>query len=291
MNLISKVNPHILSCTIAITLGIAALTAPPPVRAMTVHDPIHTIRTIAADLRRHQESISAQITRAKTLLETIKMYENMVRQGLTLGDEIFDMVQSPINDLIDLYNDAKKRARSIGDIDREFRERYSGYGDYMKAMLGGTSPYNMSNSHSRFSRVGARPVSEPSKVSVIRHKETETSITENWHEETSEVVIRALGAANIPINAFENDEAALKKLRERSSKAEGRMQALQAGNEIASMLLEQMIRLNVLVGEQLKFHADQAAQQNERATIAATKRQLTQGDAPKRATSIGWRAN
>jgi len=291
MNLISKVNPHILSCTIAATLGVAALTTPSPAQAMAVHDLPHTIRTIVADLRRQQEAISAQITRARNLLETIRMAETTVRNALTLPDEVFDLVQSPINDLIDLYNDAKKRARSIGDIDREFRERYSGYGDYMKAMLSGTSPYNMSNRHSRFSRVGARPVSEPSKVSVIRHKETETSLTENWHEETSEIVIRALGAANIPINAFENDEAALKKLRERSSNAKGHMQALQAGNEIASMLLEQMIRLNVLVGEQIKFHADQAAQQNERATITATKRQVTQGDAPKRSTSIGWRAN
>jgi len=282
MKLISRINPHILSCTIAATLGVAALTAPPPVHAMTVFDPVQTAKSVIDRLREHKTSLLAQTTRMKQYTQMLKDYQEMARQGLSLGDEVFDMVQSPIAEMIDIYHDSRETIRSLGNIDKEFRQRYKGYGDYMQQMLGGTSPYNMSNSHARFSNVGSRPVME---------KEGEKSFIEEWHESTLDTVSRALTGAGIPTSAFDTDKEMLNKIMQRSSNAEGRLQAIQAGNEISSMMAQQLGRLNILVGELITFQGKMAAQENERTTIAAIKHQITQGAPPKRTRISGFRAN
>jgi len=286
MNPISRINPHILSCAIAATLGVAAFTAPPPAHAIVVHDPVQTTKSIIDRLREHKNSLLAQTTRLKQYTQMLKDYQEMVRQGLSLGDEVFDMVQSPIAELIDIYHDSRETIRSLGNIDKEFRQRYKGYGDYMQEMLGGTSPYNMSNSHARFSNVGSRPVLEK-----VGEGEQKKSFIEEWHESTLDTVSRALTGAGIPTSAFDTDKEMLNKVMERSSNAQGRMQALQAGNEISSMMAQQLGRLNILVGELINFQGKMAAQHNERTTMAAIKHQVTQGAPPKRTRIRGFRAN
>jgi len=285
-------NSRILSFTIALTLG-AGMLAPSPAQAQwVVSDPGHTFQTIINALREKQESIQAHTMRLKKYQQMIKDYHEMVRQGLALGDEVFDTIQSPIADLVELYHDSKHLLRSIGDIDKEFRQRYKGYGDYLKEALGGANPYTMSNRHARFSRGGPRP--DKSGQMTMKRKEgaknqEEVTQVEQWHEEAQGHIVRALEAASIPTSAFDDDKAMLAKLVKRSSKAKGRMQAIQAGNEIAAMLVQQMQRMNVLVAEQLKFQTELTAQKNERMIMTAAQRKAIQGDPPKDTSSIGFR--
>jgi len=297
MNTTLRLNPKILTSAIALTLGVAAFSMPATVQAIPVTDMGNTMQNLMNQLRAHADAVKAQVTRVKELKTAIETKVEIVREGLKYGNEVFDDLQSPISDLMELYNDSKKLARSIGDIDKEYRQRYKGYGDYMKDMLGNADPYSTSNKHGRFSSVGARPDSRPDRKksdgsdnsASSSQKEKEAQQEEQWHGETNDMVVRALEAASIPTSVFDKDSDALNKLKKLSLDAKGRMQALQAGNELAGMMVEQLMRLNVLVSEQIKFQAGKEAQNNERRAKSSVKINIIQGDPPKRNGSVGFR--
>ncbi|MDU8631745.1 hypothetical protein RYB66_21670, partial [Pseudomonas syringae group sp. 243L2] len=74
----------------------------------------------------------------------------------------------------------------------------------------------------------------------------------------------ALGAANINTSTFESEDTQLERMMARSQNAAGRMQAIQAGNEIASQNVQQLQKLRDLVATQINMQGNYLAQEGDR---------------------------
>ena len=72
---------------------------------------------------------------------------------------------------------------------------------------------------------------------------------------------------------MDSDDVMLQKLMLRSATAGGQKSALQAGNEIAALNVQQMQRLQSLVSTQLEMQANYIALQNQRQTVEDAWRQ------------------
>jgi len=305
MNSIFRLNPQVLSCAIALSLGIGALTAPPPAHAWKiVHDPAHTAKT----MQNIQQQVRAYTLQYQQYLEQLRQYQEMLRQGMKLGDMVFDPVQSTITEMVGLYQETKTLASSLASLDQEFREHYQGYGDYLGEVLSGTSAYNMSNRHSRWTKVGQAPDPVSDETAVTRggnsgqsdepggrgRLPTHDSMAQQyqqWAKDSYDNARVAMAAAGIPVRALEEDTKALQRLVERSSNAEGRMQAIQAGNEIAAMMVQQMQRLNILVADQLRLQSNWIAYQTDRTYASDSARQKLQNPRPQNSASQGFRGS
>lgn len=82
-------------------------------------------------------------------------------------------------------------------------------------------------------------------------------------------------AANFNTSTFESEDAQLDRMVARSQSAVGRMQAIQAGNEIAGQNVQQLQKLRDLLATQINMQGNYMAQQGDRkAASEATEQQF-----------------
>jgi len=226
----------VMSCAIAMTLGIGALTTPPPAHAFVVHDPLHTFQTILSELKRAADTAKDYVTQAQQLTTVIDQYKDMLLQGAALTDSRFDSLKDTLRDLKSVYDESKALAHSVKDIEKEFRNTYQGYEEYL----------------SNFGE-------DIRKLPDFYKK---------WADNNFTSARLAMQAAGIQTSAFDDEEESLQKLIDRSASAEGRMQAIQAGNEISAKIVQQIQLLREMIATQITLQSNWIAQQTEREATA-----------------------
>ena len=98
---------------------------------------------------------------------------------------------------------------------------------------------------------------------------------EKWSVQGRDNVKTAMKAADLNTGAFESEDAQLARMVSRSQSAVGRMQAIQAGNEIASQNVQQLQKLRDLLATQINMQGNYMAQQVDRkAAGEATEQQF-----------------
>ena len=154
---------------------------------------------------------------------TIKQYENMLLNSLPLKKQVWSKAISEIKRLNALFKQAKSLSYVSQNLDALFAKKYGDYGSYLKQTLG---------------------------------DEELSAKYQQWSEDTNDSVLTTLKAAKLQSEQMEGEEDAyLRQLEEKATNAEGRMQALQVGNQAALTLAHQIQKLRQLILLQLQLQA------------------------------------
>jgi P-type conjugative transfer protein TrbJ len=219
---------NITTVAIFVIFG-AGTMIPVPVHAWdVVYDPTHTAKTIAAEAARAADF-------AKEIQVQLNQYQDMVRQGLSLGDPIFKPLGDTLRSLSSVYQQGRQLSHSMGNVDQRFNLQFPGYQSYLGTMGRGTS------------------------ILSDKYKE--------WSDTGFDNARTALNAAGINTGTIESEEVILDQLVARSATAQGRLQAIQAGNEIAAQQVQQMQKLREMMATNITLQSNWLAQEAERASM------------------------
>lgn len=221
------------SFIVFVVVAVFGLTAPRQAQAQwVVTDPGHTWQTILSETKRAADAAADYAQQVQQVQTQLQQYQNMVQQGLSLPDAVWASVNSDIQRLAAIYEGSRTLAHSVSNLDERFRQQFSGYDSFVDQIA------------DRGSRL-------PEKYRA-------------WSEQGYDNARTALRAAGLQTSMFQQEDAVLNQLVERSASAEGRMQAIQAGNEIAAQQVQQMQKLREMIASQMTLQANWIAQQTER---------------------------
>ena len=122
--------------------------------------------------------------------------------------------------------------RDVQNFDERFMRQFSGYENYLRTIGNGTVD------------MGGR--------------------YRQWSDYGMENIRTAMKSAGFNVESISSDNDLLDTMLSRSSSASGRLQALQAGNEIAALNVQQLTRLRDMFSSQITLQANYMATQTER---------------------------
>ncbi|MBB3917997.1 P-type conjugative transfer protein TrbJ [Rhizobium fabae] len=166
--------------------------------------------------------VDNQLTQISQLAEQIqnqlKIYENMLQNTAQLSDHVWGQVESDLNQLRSIVDQGQGIAFSMGNADDVLQQRFQSYAD-LKTNL----PDNA----------------------------TFSSTYQSWSNTNRDTIASSLKAASLTADQFDSEEDTMSSLRSMSETADGQMEALQVGHEIAAQQVAQMQKLRGLVSQQM----------------------------------------
>lgn len=190
------------------------------------------------------EQVNTALNTAEQLQTQIQQYQNMVSQGTSLPNSMFGSIAADLKNVANIYNRSQALGRQIQDMDSKFNTVFPGFESYLNQ--------------------AANSAEAPSRDRY-----------EKWSVQGRDNVKTAMKAADLNTGAFESEDAQLARMVSRSQSAVGRMQAIQAGNEIASQNVQQLQKLRDLMATQINMQGNYMAQQVDRkAEGEATEQQF-----------------
>ena len=192
------------------------------------------ISTETTQLLNYAQLLAQYIRQGEQLSQEILQLREMVRNGRALPNQVFGSVMADLNQLAAVVQGGRALAYSMASLDSEFRSRFPGYG--YKA-----------GAYYRDYRV--------------------------WSQTTLDTTLSTLRAAGLQGQQLQSEQSVLAALRNMAKSANGRMQAIEVGNQISEQTVEQLMKLRQLMLVDLQSkQAFQAAQiQNEAQSHAATE--------------------
>ncbi len=177
--------------------------------------------------------LADQLARQVQLVEeVIKRYQTMVLNTTSLDQFHFGNALGEIRQVTALLDQAKSLSITSADLDGKFAAKYKDYDAYLRDKL---DPQGLAGKY------------------------------QQWSEDTSSSVLTTLKAARLQVGQIEGDEANLfAELERLSTTAEGRMQALQVGNQIALATARQTQKLRLIILTQLQLQANFIQTQTDR---------------------------
>ncbi|MFA1030091.1 TrbJ protein [Pseudomonas syringae pv. helianthi] len=181
----------------------------------------------------YAEAVNTSLNTAEQLQTQIQQYQNMVTQGTGLPNSMFGSIAADLKNVANIYNRSQSLGRQIQNMDSQFNTAFPGFQSYLNQAANSTE-------------VPARE----------RYQK--------WSEQNRDSVKAALEAANLNTSTFESEDTQLDHMVARSQSAVGRMQAIQAGNEIASQNVQQLQKLRDLLATQINMQGNYMAEQGDR---------------------------
>lgn len=181
----------------------------------------------------YAEAVNTALNTAESLQTQIRQYQNMVVQGTSLPRSMFSSIAADLGSVVSLYKRSQAIGRQIQNMDSQFNAAFPGFESYL---------IHAANS----AEVPARD----------RYQK--------WSAQGRDNVKTALEAANLNTSTFESEDVRLGRMVARSQSALGRMQAIQAGNEIASQNVQQLQKLRDLLATQINMQGNYMAQADDR---------------------------
>lgn len=221
-------------------VGVAIYTAPSPAYAIYCAN----CSTFYQQMFEYAEQVNTALNTAEQLQTQIQQYQNMVTQGTGLPNSMFGSIAADLKSVVNIYQRSQALGRQIENMDAQFNAAFPGFESYLQ---------QVANSEET-------PMRD-------RYKE--------WSEQGRNNAKTAMEAANLNTSTFQSEDALLNRMVARSQSAVGRMQAIQAGNEIASQNVQQLQKLRDLVATQINMQGNYMAQQGDRkAASEATEQQF-----------------
>lgn len=211
------------------SLGIGLCMAPAPAHAIYCSN----CSTFYQQMFEYAEAVSTTLNTAEQLATQIQQYQNMVTQGTGLPDSMFGSITADLKSVVSIYNRSQALGRQIQNMDAQFNTAFPGFESYLSQ--------------------AANSAEVPTRDRY-----------QKWSEQGRDNVKTALEAANLNTSTFESEDAQLDRMVARSQSAVGRMQAIQAGNEIASQNVQQLQKLRDLLATQINMQGNFMAQQGDR---------------------------
>lgn len=168
----------------------------------------------------YHEMVVQTSQQLQQLQQIINQYKNMVQNTLNLPLTVWADVTGQLNSLAGLVRQGEALAYSLSNLDEEFRNRFKGYNYYLSQNMTGQ----------QFSTQYA-----------------------TWTKQTQDTIRGCMLAGHEQMEGLGDEEADMRRLLELSESSEGRMQALQAGNQITAQMLPQMQKLRQLVTSQMQM--------------------------------------
>ena len=214
-----------------------------------VTDPGLTMKVIAAEVRAAGDS-------AMQINNQVTQIQNAVQNTLALGDPVFAPLGNTLRSLNSMYMQSQSLMWRAQNFDQQFAMMNPGYNSYL--------------------------------YSMGRGGQTMSGLYQKWSDQGNETVRTALLGAGIQIDDAASSQQMLEKLVAQSNSSAGRMQALQAANQIAANQAQQIQELRMLVAQQTILHAEYMAQQNARQSASDAWQIQFRGNAPIRTTGQGF---
>ncbi|GAA5109964.1 P-type conjugative transfer protein TrbJ [Bartonella jaculi] len=186
--------------------------------------------TIFTQMMEYAEAANTAFNTAKQLQTQIQQYKDMVQQGIKLDPLDIEGMWNSLELLNKAYEDGKSLAYNMKDLNSKFKKLYPGYENYLKN-VGKINP---------------------------------TEDYRRWAETGFSNARIAIQAAGINTSSFDDENKLMRRLINRSANAKGRMQAIQAGNEIATQQVKQMQMLRELMANNITLQANYTANEVER---------------------------
>lgn len=183
----------------------------------------------------YAKEVETALNTAQQLQTQIQQYANMVQQGLQLPTQIFNSITGDLDKLKEIYNTGKSLADSAGNLDQMFRNQFKGFDNYLQG---------------------------------VGKSEFSTDMFKKWSETGFDNARTALRAAGVHTSSFASEDATLKQLVTQSQSATGRMQAIQAGNQIAAQQVQQLQKLRSMIATNITLQSNYIAQQTEQKATA-----------------------
>src|ERR1019366_9375255 len=192
------------------------------------------VATETTQLLNYAQLLAHYIRQGEQLTQEILQLQEMVRNGKALPNQIFGSVMNDLTQLAAIVQGGQALAYSMANLDSEFRSRFPGYGYKAGAYY---QDYRV------------------------------------WSQTTLDTTLGTLRAAGLQGQQLQSEQSVLAALRTMATSANGRMQAIEVGNQISEQTVEQLMKLRQLMLADLQSkQAFQAAQiQNEARGHAATE--------------------
>lgn len=219
---------------------VAALLGPPRIAAQTVF--CTNCSTELTQLANNVQLVDQLARQVQLVQQAIQQSENMLFNTVGLDNQAWGTAIAEIRRLNALLGQAKSLSFANSGLDAQFAKKYGDYNAYVAQELG---------------------------VEGLAAK------YQQWSEDTNSSVLTTLKAAGLSAEQIEGEEDAyLKSLEDRATTAEGRMQAIQVGSQIAMAGVRQTQKLRqiVLMQTQLIANAIQGRSDREAAEAAAVRK-------------------
>lgn len=196
--------------------------------------------TFYQQMFQYVEEVNTALNSAEQVANQVKQYQNMVTQGTGLPSSMFGSITSDLSRVASIYNRSQALGRNISNMDSAFNTQFPGYQSYVQ----------------RFVQSSGRATGA-----------VDSSQYEKWSQQGADNAKNAMAAANMNTSTFADEDAHLDQLMVRSQSSVGRMQAIQAGNEIAASNVQQLQKLRDLLATQVQMQGNYMAQENERTSV------------------------
>lgn len=219
--------------TASIVVGSGFLATPSPAYAIYCSN----CSTFYQQMFEYVEAVNTALSSAESLQTQIQQYQNMVTQGVSLPNSMWGSIAADLKGVVNIYNRSQALGRNIQNLDSQFNMQVPGWQQYLN---------------------------EAANSAQYPASQTMPDRYEKWSQQGRDNVKSAMEAANMNTSSFETEDAQLNRMVARSQSAAGRMQAIQAGNEIASQNVQQLQKLRDLVATQINLQGNYMAQEQNR---------------------------
>jgi P-type conjugative transfer protein TrbJ len=205
-----------------------------PVQAGGATGGAHEITQIANNLQLIGIQLKEidQLSRlAQQISNQQRMIDHMATQAKHLSQSDWGRAFSDLQRLNDVVRQGRALAYSYGSLDQMMRRTYPGYDTYTQAVL---------------------------------NRDTFEVRLSDWNRTTMDTMQGSLQAAQLQASQFDTEESTMQTLQDLSQSAVGRMQAIQAGNQIAAQQVRQTQKLRQLVMAQMGMQAAFMAGQEDK---------------------------
>lgn len=188
--------------------------------------------------------IQAIAQQADQLLNEATMIENQYKNLLTLGNDPLALINA-LNQLSNIVQQGQILSYAAANVDSQYANLYPGYAVYRNQDM---------------------------STAVLQQK------YQDWSNQNQDNIKAALKAAGVHEETLQNEKGRLDTVVDLSKTAEGRLQAIQAGNLIAAEEVASLQRLRQLVMTNTQLQANYQAKEQDKEDVNAAKwEQVTAG--------------
>ncbi len=174
---------------------------------------------------------------AQQLQAQINQYQNMMTNTNGLSRQLWGNAVGDLQKVTAIFQQSKALAYSAQNLGSRFSQRYQGFNAYASGKGNWSNKYNQ------------------------------------WSQDSSNNVLSALRAAGAQNTAMQDENAVMAQIQLMSGSAQGRMQALQLGNMMASQNIQQIQKLRQLVMTQIQMEGNYYQMQQDKADAMEAEHQ------------------
>jgi len=185
----------------------------------------------------HLELVAMYGKQLEQYATELSMYNDMVKHGLTINNQQWTNVSGDITGVMSVVQQGQSVSFAAGNIAAQFKQKYPGY----------QAPTDYQTSY------------------------------KSWAQSSMDALRAALEASGLQSQNFATEEGVLSQLRNMSQTSQGRMQAIQVGNQVAVEQVAQMQKLRQLVMAQNQAQSNYlAAERTDKDAKEAEMKELLQ---------------